>query len=76
VPIPTGALVCASAEKEQCRPRRRRLLEERQLKIEYGPDGQIILRKYDRKLDMTREEIHKLLEEVRSNRPQIIAAAW
>ena len=53
-----------------------RLFEERQLKIEYGPDGQIILRKYDRKFDMTREEIHKLLEEVRSNRPQIFAAAW
>jgi hypothetical protein len=42
-----------------------RLFEERQLKIGYGPNGLVILSKYDREFDLTAEEVQKFWEEVR-----------
>ncbi len=43
-----------------------RLFEERQLKIDRGPNGAVVLKKYNREFDLTREDLAKLLEEVKA----------
>jgi predicted DNA-binding protein YlxM (UPF0122 family) len=52
------------AEIDRVRQIEERLYLDRQLKITYGTDGAVILKKYDREFDLTRDEITKLLDEV------------
>jgi hypothetical protein len=57
----------AQQEIDRVRQIEDRLFEERQLKIGYGPGGVVILRKYDRQFDLTKEELAKLFDEVSSS---------
>jgi predicted transcriptional regulator len=56
----------AQQEIDRIRQTEDRLFEAKQSKIGYGADGVIILRKYDREFDLTKEELAKLFEETSS----------
>jgi predicted transcriptional regulator len=54
----------AQAEIDRIREIEDRLFEARRLKIDFRPDGVVILRKYDREFDLTRAELLALMDKI------------